>query len=314
MDGRGALKLSVLLLMAAGCQHQVMTVPNSGRLPSGDKPPAVDPAQIKPAAAKAKDLPPQVWVSCGDFKAGEASARDVPLDRRQHIRDLARADYEQALKIDRKCIPAYQGLARLYTAMRETPLAIETYHKALKIAPDNAALWYELGMCHNSQKNFGPALECLSRAAKIDPANRSVINATGVVLAEIGRYDESLQCFIRSGGEALGYYRLARTLERLQRPELSQRYLAVALEKDPSLASTLAPSNGGDGAPRSAAPTVQQTAYQAPASADPNASVAPAPPAPPRVLSVESTRSYQPPEQVLLPPPPAVNVQYEQPH
>lgn len=299
MDGRGVWKLSVLLLLAAGCQHQVMTVSNSRPGDSSNKQPTIDPSQIKPATAKTKDLPPLVWVSSGDFKAGEASAPDVSPDRRQHIRELARADYQQALKLDPKCVPAYQGLARLYSSMREMPLALETYHKALKLAPNNAALWYELGMCHHSQKDLGPALEAVSRAAKIDPVNRTFVNAMGVVLAETGRYDESLQCFIRSGGEAMGYYRLARTLQRLQRPELGERYLQVALEKDPSLAST--------------PPTVQQTAYHAPASLEPNASAVPAAPAPPRVLSMETSKSYQPPEQVLLPPPPAVNVQYEQP-
>jgi len=313
MDGSGVWKLGLILLLAAGCQHQVMTVPNSRPLDSSNKSPTVDPSQIKPATAKSKDLPPLVWVSSGDFKAGEASAPDVSPDRRQHIRELARADYQQALKLDPKCVPAYQGLARLYSSMRETPLAIETYHKALTLAPNNAALWYELGMCHHSRKDLGPALESVSRAAKIDPVNRTFINAMGVVLAETGRYDESLQCFIRSGGEAMGYYRLARTLQRLQRPELGERYLQVALEKDPSLASSMAPPSGGSGAPASTAAVVQQTAYHAPASTDPNGSAVPIPPAPPRVLSMESSKSYQTPEQVLLPPPPPVNVQYGQP-
>ncbi|HTU22185.1 MAG TPA: tetratricopeptide repeat protein, partial [Gemmataceae bacterium] len=271
-------------------------------LSSTDKAPVLDTSKIKPASSKSKDPPPLVWASLADFKAGEACDAAVSMDRRQYLRDEARADYQKALKIDPKCVPAYQGLARLYSALHDTPLAIETYQNALKISPNNAALWYELGMCHHSRKDVGPALECLDRAAKLDPGNRSYVNGMGVVLAEAGRYDESLNCFSRSGGEALGYYRLARTLDRLQRPELSQRYLAVALEKDPSLASMLAP-------PNSAAAAVQQTAYQAPM-----VSTAPAAPVPPRVISLEASQSHESPRQVLLPPPPAVNVQYEQPN
>lgn len=306
MDGRGGVKLSVLLLLAAGCQHQVMTVPNPGPLASSGKSPVIDPGQIKPASTKPKDLPAQVWVSCGDFKAGEASASDVEPDRRQHIRDLARGDYEQALKIDRKCVPAHQGLARLYSAMRDTPLAIETYQKTLKIAPGNASLWYELGMCHNSQKEFGPALECLRRAAQIDPGNRSIVNAMGVVLAETGRYDESLKWFSRSGGEAQGYYRLARTLQRLQQPELSQRYLEVALEKDPSLASSVARATGRRGS-STPATAVEQTAYQAPAACT-------APAAPPANTPEDASAETPAAQQVILPPPPSVQEQYERPH
>lgn len=302
MDGRGVLKLSVFLLMTAGCQHEVMTVANPGSLASGDKSLALDHAKIKPAPAKPKELPPQVLVAYGDLKAGEASAAtDVLPDQRQHLRDLARVDYEQALKLDPKFVPAYQGLARLYTAMRDLPLAIETYHKALKIAPKNAALWYELAMCHNSQKNFDQTLNCINRATKIDPGNRTFVNAMGVVLAETGRYDESLHCFMRSGGEALGYYRLAQTLHRLQRPELGQRYLDAALEKDPSLASMLVASNA-----------VQQAAYQADVAGPANGAEAPAAPVPPRVISMKASHDYQPPQQVLLPPPPTVNGPYEE--
>jgi hypothetical protein len=328
MDGRGALRLSVfLLVVSAGCQHQVMTVPSPGPQSTADKPPPpTDRSQIKPASTKSKPLPPQVWVSSGDFKAGEASAPDTPPDRQQQIRELARADYEQALKLDPKCVPAYRGLARLYTAMRDIPLAVETYHKALQITPNNAPLWYELGMCHNYQKNWGSALDCLNRAMQLDPHNRSYVNAMGVVLAESGRYEESLNCFIRSNGEALGHYRLAQTLQRLQQPELSRRYLEAAVQKDPNLGTTaLAARHGGKETPNQAPPPIQQTAYQAP-----NASPAPAapavtpqetPPATPAAApqqeaapAAPAAESQPAQQQVILPPPPAVNVQYEQPN
>jgi hypothetical protein len=298
----------VLLLAAAGCQHQAMTIPNPSSLASAEKTPRIDPSQIKPASDKPKDVPPPVWVSLGDFKASEASDPNVPPDRQQYIRELARADYEQALKLDPKFVPAYQGLARLYQSMHDTSLAIQSYQKALQISPNNALLWYELGMCHNSAKNWGPALEYLSRAIQIDPRNRTFANARAVVLAEAGRYEESLACFIQSSGDALGRYRLAQTLQRLQQPELSQRYLEMALQMDPSLATTLA-VNRGDNSPANPADVpVQQTGYQ---DAYPAAPAAQVPPALPQSVS----NSVNPPaqQQVILPPPPPVNEQYEQP-
>jgi len=154
-------------------------------------------------------------------------------------------------------VPAYLGLARLHSTLHDPQRAMQTYQKALQIAPNNAQVWFELGMCHNAQKNYGPAADCLGRAAQLDSGNRAYGNALGVVLAQAGRYDESLQCFIRSSGEALGYYRLSQTLQRLQQPELSQRYLAVALQKDPNLAATLAYQNGA----KQTTPPVQQTSY-----------------------------------------------------
>jgi Tfp pilus assembly protein PilF len=274
MDGRGALKWNLcLLIAAAGCQHQVMTLPGSAPASSSvDKP---DPTQIKKASSKPKDLPPSVLVSYGNFEAGEAFAAGTAPDRQQQLCDSAREDYQKALKSDPKCLPAYQGLARLYTHMHDLPLAVETYRKALKLAPNDASLWFELGLCHNYQKNLAPALECLERATQIDPGNRSYTNALGVILAESGRYNESLKCFARSGGEAMGYYRLAKTLDRLQKPELSRRYLEVAVQKDPNLA-----------------PSIQQASYQPAADAEPSAppaqEVSPEPSAPaPQIVSPE---------------------------
>jgi tetratricopeptide (TPR) repeat protein len=305
MDGRGALRLSVCLLFTAvGCQHEVMTLPSSPPTSAGNPSPLPHPSQVKQAptklkgSAKPKELPPLVLVSYGNYEVGEAFAARTGPERQQQLCESARMDYERALKIDPKCIPAYQGLARLYKAMHELPLAIETYQNALKLAPDNASLWFELGLCHNSQKNWGAALECLERAARIDPGNRSYANALGVVLAEAGRYEESLKCFIRSNGEAMGYYRLAQTLRHLQQPELSRRCLEVAVQKDPSLA-----------------PPIQQTAYERDAESTPEVSHSQTA----RKKLSPSSRSPaaaadQLLPQILLPPMPLIHGEDEQPN
>ncbi len=283
MDGRGALQLSLcLLIAAAGCQHEVMSVPGSA--PHSSSPANLDPSQIKKASVETKDLPPSVLVSYGNFEAGEAFAERTGPDRQQLLCESARTDYEKALSLDPKCVPAYQGLARLYTHMHDLPLAVETYQKALKLAPHDASLWFELGLCHNFQKNVGPALECLERAVQIDPGNHTYVNALGVVQAESGHYKESLKCFCRTGGEAMGYYRLAQTLHRLQKPELSQRCLEVAMQKDPSLA-----------------PPIQQTSYQPITEPEPKSPPAPA-----------SSAEPSPPQQILLPPVPLINEEEKQ--
>jgi hypothetical protein len=320
-----------LLIAAAGCQHQEWTVPNSGPTSGGGNPPPVPtPGQVKKTPAKPKDLPPMALVAAGDWKSAEAFDPKTEPDRQQFICELARVDYERALKSDPKCVAAYQGLARLYTGMHDLPLAIETYQKALKLAPKNASLWYELGVCHNYRKEWGPALECLERATQFEPGNRAYVNTKGIVLAMTGRYDDSLNCFVRSNGEAMGYYRLAQTLEHLQQPELSRRYLEAAVRKDPSLASELVMRSNGNRAANQAPPAVQQTAYEAPSVPQPQAAsdAVPqvinvpqpqaAPDSTPRVISVSSSHdAIQPSQpqtqpQVVVPPPPSIDVQYEQ--
>ncbi len=137
MDCRRGLGLALCLLGGAvGCQHQVATLPPSGSMPLANQPAPPDPSQIK----KASDVPPKeppaaVLVSWGDFKAGEAFAPSLPPDRQQQIRDDARREYQRALASDPKYVPAYKGLARLYTAMHDQMHAVETYHSS---APDRS--------------------------------------------------------------------------------------------------------------------------------------------------------------------------------
>jgi Tfp pilus assembly protein PilF len=256
MEGRRSLTMGLVFLIAAGCQHQEFTTPNMGSFTSPN-PQAVAGTPVIKRAQPTKDLPAPVLTSRGDLQAGEAMSADVPREQQQQIREMARQDYEKALKLDPKYVPAYLGLARLHSTMNDPQRAMQTYQKALQIAPNNAVVWFELGMCHNAQKNYGPAADCLGRAAQLDSGNRAYGNALGVVLAQAGRYDESLQCFIRSSGEGLGYYRLAQTLQRMQKPDLSQRYMAMALQKDPNLAASLAMKSGAN----PTTPPVQQTSY-----------------------------------------------------
>lgn len=321
MDCRGVVGFGLCLLVASGCQHQVTALSPAGAasapMPKPEAPPP--PGSIRKASSQPpKELPPAVLVSFGDFKAGEAFTPDIPPARQQYIRDAARQDYEQALKADPKNVPAYQGLAHLCTAMHNHERAIETYQIALKIAPNSAPLWYELGMSHNYQKNVGAALDCLGRAAQLDPVNRDYSNALGIVLAEAGRYHESLNCFVRANGQAMGNLRLAQTLQHLQQPELSRQFLAVALQKDPKLATTL---RGGEAMQP---PTVQQTAYQdanaPPPPAAPAEQASPPTPAPtpepapsatpaPRVIrldSAEAENQTTAPQPILVPTPPAI--------
>ncbi|HWG43181.1 MAG TPA: tetratricopeptide repeat protein [Gemmataceae bacterium] len=317
MDCRGSLGLALCLLSgAAGCQHQVTSLSPTSATPV-PKQEAPDPSQIKKASSlPPKEPPPAVLVSWGDFKAGEAFAPEIPPGRQQQIRDAARQDYERALKTDPKNVPAYQGLARLDTAMRNHTHAIQTYQTALQMAPKNAALWYELGMSHNALRNWEPALNCLNQAVQLDPGNRYYSNTLGIVLAQTGRYQESLQCFARANGEAMGYLRLAQTLERLQQPELSRQYMEVALQKDPKLASTLI-SHSDKKAPST--PSIQRTSYQAP-SVPPSPPTSAAPvgyPGPmPRIIHLDAVETKVPAEPMpaahpfVIPPPPTVTLNY----
>jgi tetratricopeptide (TPR) repeat protein len=231
-------------LGAAGCQH--------AKAPGGAASQAAPPTQlastttmkvapdgtpIKPAPELPKRQPkPETCVAAANFYAQEAQAPNCPPLRCQELREQARRAFEQAIQIDPKHVPAYQGLARLYADTEDTAHAVETYQKGLKAVPKEAALWYELGMYQGRRKEWGPALESLARASELQPENHQYANALGYGLARAGRYDEALACFQRVNGEGRAHYKLARMLQHLGQTDLARRHLELALEKDPRLA------------------------------------------------------------------------------
>jgi tetratricopeptide (TPR) repeat protein len=231
MDCRKGLWL--VLGLAAGCQHQEMTLP-PGAVPAG--------AVVKKATADAgKKVPKaETLVKYGDFKAREATAANYTDAQRQALVDEARKSYQEALKLDRKSVAAHLGLARLNAATDQYPKAVAAYQKAVDVAPKDASAWYALGLCHNHMQHWDKALTAVAKASQLDPENRTYANAQAVLLARAGRLKESLDCFGRVNGPAMANYMLGCTLRRLNQPELSRQCLETALQKNPQLAQAQA--------------------------------------------------------------------------
>ncbi len=192
-------------------------------------------ADNKSEAAPKKNLKPETYVKFGDFRANEAAAPTAQPAIRDQLRDDARHAYQYALSLDANCLQAHCGLARLYTAMQDYPRAVASYNKALQLAPRDATVWYELGVCQNRAHDFNAAADALGHAVQLDADNHAYVNALAVVLARLGRYDESLQCFARVNDEAKAHFCLGCTLRRLDQPELGLRHLQIAVGMDPKL-------------------------------------------------------------------------------
>jgi tetratricopeptide (TPR) repeat protein len=272
MDCRKGLWLALGLWGAAGCRHADPAVP--GAAPPAAAAPA-DTVVTRKVANGPKKLPKaETIVRYADYKAGEASApySNYAPSVRQMLRDDARKRYQEALEVDPKCLAAEQGLARVAVAEGDYPRAVATYQKALQMAPRNAAVWFELGMCYNRMHQWDEALKAVGQAAVLEPDNRTYVNSQGVLLARLGRDQESLACFARINGEARAHYQLGCTLRLLNQPELSKRHLELALQKNPRLeaARAILKEMTAPAAPerpaRSAAPSpVQPAAYSQPA-------------------------------------------------
>ncbi len=119
----------------------------------------------------------------------------------------------------------------------------------------------------------------------------------------------------------MGYLRLAQTLQRLQQPELSRQYMQVALQKDPSLATTTAMRDEDKGPSN---PPVQRTSYQAPTVPPSPADASSSAPAEstsslPRVIHLDTvdtkgaSDNRPAPQPFVVPPPPTVTLRYPEP-
>jgi tetratricopeptide (TPR) repeat protein len=274
MDCRRGLWLALGLWGAAGCRH---ADPSTASTAPAAVPP--DAVVTRKVADGPKKLPrADTCVRYGDYRAGEASASNSNYSpsQREKLRDDARKAYQEALQVDPKCLAAQQGLARLEVASEDYPRAVAVYQKALKTTPGSAALWFELGICYNRMGQWDAAAKAVAQAAALEPDNRTYVNSEGVLLARLGRYQESLACFARVNGEAQAHFNMACTLRRLNQLELSKRHLELALEKNPRLDSAramLAETTSPPAPARAARPAppspVQPAAYTPPAQPGP---------------------------------------------
>jgi tetratricopeptide (TPR) repeat protein len=176
-------------------------------------------------------------VAFGDFHLQAATGQDRPPAQKQQILDQARKAYQQALKLDPKCIAAYRGLARTYQQLGDHDRTVATYQSALKVLPGEASLWFELGMCQARGKEWGPALDNLKKATELEPENRTYSDMRAYSLARAGRYQESFECFKKTVGEGQAHYNLARMLVHVKENEAAKEHLRLALKADPNLSA-----------------------------------------------------------------------------
>jgi tetratricopeptide (TPR) repeat protein len=215
--------------MASGCASE-MSLPLASNTPP--------PIRSESRKDNAPDRKPQAstCVAFGDFHFKAATDGGHTAIQKDQILDQARKAYQQALKLDPKCVPAYRGLARTYEQLGDHDRIVATYQSGLKANSGEPTLWFELGMYHARKKQWQPAVENLQKAAELDSENRTYGDMLAYTLARAGRYDESYECFKKTVGEARAHYNVARMLCHVKETELAREHLKLALKANPDLA------------------------------------------------------------------------------
>jgi tetratricopeptide (TPR) repeat protein len=224
-----------LLLANLGCNHFMGQ--KSNETASSAKP-KTDSLFAK--AEKPKEVPKRQPQANTCFKAGQVFEQTGDISSTGSVAqkdayEKARLAYQQALDIEPKHPHAPVGLARVYEKQGDGQKALAMHQRAVQIHPEAASLWFEFGMCCGRQKMWKETIECLQKANRLEPNNSAYSNHLGFALARAGRYQESLDHFTQTVGEAAAYYNLASMLEHLGHKDASCQYAEHALAKNPSM-------------------------------------------------------------------------------
>jgi tetratricopeptide (TPR) repeat protein len=83
--------------------------------------------------------------------------------------ELARKNYQRAVKLDPKYPEAINNLGTIYYSRKDYGRAIKSYRRALKYSQDSASVYSNLGSAYFGRKDYKQATECYQHALQLDP-------------------------------------------------------------------------------------------------------------------------------------------------
>jgi tetratricopeptide (TPR) repeat protein len=98
----------------------------------------------------------------------------------------AEAEYQAALKLDPRFVPAWANLADLRRLQGRETEAEATLREGLKLAPDAAALHHSLGLSLVRQQRRAEALRELKQATELEPGNVRYQYVYDIAVRELG--------------------------------------------------------------------------------------------------------------------------------
>lgn len=88
--------------------------------------------------------------------------------------DLARRQYERAIKLNKKYSEAINNLGTVYYAKRNYRKAVGLYKKALKQSPESASIFSNLGTAYFARKKYKDAIKAYTQALALDQLQPSL--------------------------------------------------------------------------------------------------------------------------------------------
>ncbi len=98
--------------------------------------------------------------------------------------DLAKKNYERAIKLDPKYPEAINNLGTIYYAQKSYKRAISYYKRALRYSSPTASIYANLGAAYFGRKDYKRATEWYEEALKLDPDVFEHHNTFGTLMQE----------------------------------------------------------------------------------------------------------------------------------
>jgi tetratricopeptide (TPR) repeat protein len=162
--------------------------------------------------------------------------------------DLAKKNYERAIKLDPKYPEAINNLGTIYYTQNNYRRAIRYYKRALKYSGPSASIEANLGAAYFSKKDYKRATECYDRALRLDPDIFEHHSTFGTLLQERTIAERATfhlylaKTYAKSGAKERALIYLRKALEegikdRKKIPEMPE---FASLKTDPAFKELLA--------------------------------------------------------------------------
>jgi tetratricopeptide (TPR) repeat protein len=139
-----------------------------------------------------------------------------------HLGDmsLARANYEHAVKVDKKYAEAINNIGAVFYAQKKYRSAVNRYRRALELSPGSASFWSNLGTAYYSLGKFDDMMVAYNKAMTLDP---DVFEHRGTVGTEM--QDRTV------ADRARYHFELARLYAKMGKDDLALQYLRRSFEE-----------------------------------------------------------------------------------
>ncbi len=121
-----------------------------------------------PAEVKKPEVKPSPAAALPDFTFYQKRA-DENIGKGEY--DLAIVDYNKALELNPKSVPAYFNRGRAFYFKREFAEAVASYNKVIELTPNDSVAFYNRGVTYEKMGDALKAMEDYQKAVELDENN-----------------------------------------------------------------------------------------------------------------------------------------------